>query len=118
VTVPVEFLVNTDTICYEPTANGGRHYLLDFHVSAFAPDGKLATRLDKTFEATVTTADYERLRQHGLPLQTSVDLLAGHYELRLIIRDGRTGLLGAWNSRLCLTKQQRNNDFKGLSACH
>lgn len=94
VRVPVEFLVNTDTISYEPTANGGRHYLLDFHVNAFAPDGKLATRVDKTFEATATAADFERVRQHGLPLQTSVDLPAGHYELRLIIRDGRTGLLG------------------------
>jgi hypothetical protein len=63
-------------------------------VSAFAPDGKPATHVDKTFEATATAADYDRVRQHGLPLQTSVDLPAGHYELRLIIRDGRTGLLG------------------------
>jgi VWFA-related protein len=95
VRVPVEFLVNTDTISCEPTANEGRHFILDFHVSAFTPDGKLATHVDKTFEATATAADYERVRQHGLPLQTSVDLPAGHYQLRLIIRDGRTGSMGS-----------------------
>jgi VWFA-related protein len=102
--VPVDFLVNTDTVSYEPTANGGRHYLLDFHVSAFAADGKLATHVDKTFEATAIAADYERVRQHGLPLQTSLDLPAGHYQLRLIIRDSRTGLLGSMEFPLELSQ--------------
>ena len=106
VSVPIEFLVNTDTLSYEPAANGARHYLLDFHVCAFAADGRPTAHVDKTFTATATAAGYERLRQHGLPLQTALDLPAGSYQIRLIVRDGRTGLLGSVELPLVLDQTE------------
>lgn len=109
VTLPVEFLVNTETVSYEPTTNGGHRYLLDFHVAAFAPDGKLAAHLDKTFVATATADEAERVRQHGLPLQAALDLPAGSYVMRLIVRDSRTGMLGGLEFPLVLEKAGKEN---------
>ena len=106
VNVPVEFLVNTNTLSYEPGPNGTRHYMLDFHVSAFASDGKVAAHLDKTFNATATAAENESLLQRGLPLKAALDLPAGTYRMRLIVRDGRTGLLGSLELPLVLDQTE------------
>jgi len=107
--LPIEFLVNADTVSYEPATNGGRHYFLDFHIAAFLPDGKIAAHVDKTFDASASPNEVERIRQHGLPLQTALDLPAGSYVVRLIIRDSRTGLMGGLEFPLVLAGAGKEN---------
>lgn len=104
--VPVEFLVDTNTLSYEPTPNGGRRYLADFHVAAFAPNGKLIVHIDRRLEAAPTREEYERLRQQGLPFRTSLDLPPGRYQLRLVVRDSRTGSPGSLEIPLVLDSRR------------
>jgi VWFA-related protein len=92
--VPVELLVNVDTLSAEP-GKDGRHYDVDFHIAAFAPDGSLVTHRDSRIDAHVSAEENPRLRQQGLPFHTTLPLEPGRYQLRIVVRDNRTGSLGS-----------------------
>jgi hypothetical protein len=109
VSVPVEFLVNLNTLSFESADHGKRRYVADFHLAAFATDGKLTAHVDKRLEAAPTKEEYEQLRQRGLPFQTSVDLPPGCYHLRLVVRDSRTGSMGSLEIPLTIEKARRED---------
>ncbi len=104
VSVPVELLVNVDTLSFERTGTDDRHYDVDFHVAAFAPDGSLVTHADSRIDAHVTSEKYNHLRRQGLPFHTSLNLGPGRYQLRIVVRDNRTGSLGSVELPLVMEK--------------
>lgn len=93
--VPVELLVNVNTLSPERSGADDRHYDVDFHVAAFAPDGSLVTHKDSRVDAHVTTEKDQFLRRRGLPFHASLDLGPGRYQLRIVVRDNRTGFMGS-----------------------
>jgi VWFA-related protein len=101
-TVPVQFLVQPDTFSMEEAKNGRRSINLDFYAAAFTPDGKVAANTGKTVSATITADQYAQVQQKGLLLPLEVKLSPGTYNLRLAVRDNRTGYLGTLGVPLTL----------------
>ena len=91
----VGFMVDTRTLSSEPLADGGHHFNLEFHAVAFSPDGTLAAHTDTQVNTYASRINYEAIREDGLPFQTSLQLPPGRYQLRLVVRDIRTGYLGS-----------------------
>jgi hypothetical protein len=101
-TVPIQFLVQPDTFSMEEAKNGGRSINLDFYAAAFTSDGKVAANTGKTVSATITADQYAQVQQKGLLLPLEVKLSPGTYNLRLAVRDNRTGYLGTLGVPLTL----------------
>jgi hypothetical protein len=102
--VTVQFLVDAKTLSFEETADGRRRFDADFLVAAFAPDGKVAKSLNHTVGAPLAAASYARALEQGLPYEMKLELEPGSYQVRLIVRDNRTGLLGATDLPLIVPK--------------
>lgn len=100
--VPVEFLVNPRTLSYDEEKGGSRGYDVEFHVAAFAPDGKVVAHRDEGVSPTLKAKDCERIDQQGFPYRLELGLSPGRYQLRLAVRDGRTGFLGTTDVSLIL----------------
>ena len=102
VKLPVEFLVNPRTISGEEMKDGGRHFVLEFHVAVYSPEGKLLTHKDTGMDAPIKADRLQAYLQQGIPFKTDVDLGPGQYRLRLAVRDGRTGYIGTTEIPLAL----------------
>lgn len=102
--VPVQFLVRTETFTTEEAPGGGRQLNLDFFVAAFTRDGKPAANLGQTVSTAVTAEQFAQIQQQGLLLPMELTLPPGQYQLRLAVRDNRTGYLGTLTVPLDLSK--------------
>ena len=100
----IGFMVDTRTLSSEPQPNGGHHFSLEFHAAAFSPDGSLAAHTDTQVNTYASRASYERIRDDGLPFHTSLQLPPGRYQLRLVVRDIRTGYLGSLDVPLVIAE--------------
>jgi VWFA-related protein len=105
VKVPVEFLVNTRTISGEEMKDGGRHFIVEFHVAAYSPQGKMVTHKDAGIDAPIKPDRLQAYLQQGIPFRTELELAAGEYRLRLGVRDGRTGFIGTTEIPLTLASK-------------
>jgi VWFA-related protein len=101
-TVPVEFLVNPRTVSGEEMKDGGRHFVLEFHVAAYSDEGKLVTHKDTRMDAPIKPDRLQAYLQQGIPFKADLDLGPGQYHLRLAVRDNRTGYIGATEVPLVL----------------
>jgi VWFA-related protein len=90
----IDFMVDPRTLSSEVLPDGGHHFNLEFHAVAFASDGTLVAHQDAQLNRWASPASYEWTLVDGLPLHTSLELGAGTYHLRLVVRDIRTGYLG------------------------
>ena len=102
VKVPVEFLVNPRTIAGEEMKDGGRHFGLEFHVAAYALDGKLITHVDTGMDAPVKADRLQSYLQQGIPFKAELEIPSGEYRLRLAVRDTHTGFIGTTEIPLTL----------------
>jgi hypothetical protein len=100
----IGFMVDTRTLSSEPQPNGGHRFSLEFHAAAFSPDGSLAAHTDTQVNTYASRASYERIRDDGLPFHTSLQLPPGRYQLRLVVRDIRTGYLGSLDVPLVIAE--------------
>jgi len=94
-TVNVQFLVDARTVAFEELADGRRQFSLDFLVAAFSPEGKVVKGLNHTATHAFPPEAYVIVQQSGLPYKMDIELEPGDYQVRLIVRDNRTGLLGS-----------------------
>jgi VWFA-related protein len=90
----VEFLVDAHTLAFEQSEDARQHCSLDFLVAAFSPEGKVMASASQTVDARLRPESYQRAQQQGLPHRMQLDLEPGRYQLRLVVRDNRTGWLG------------------------
>lgn len=102
--VTVRFLVDAKTLSFEETSDGRRRFDADFLVAAFAPDGKVAKSLNHTVGAPLSAPSYARALEQGLRYEMKLELEPGSYQLRLIVRDNRTGLVGTADVPLVVSK--------------
>ena len=100
----IGFMVDTRTLSSEPQPNGGHRFSLEFHAAAFSPDGSLVAHTDTQVNTYASRASYERIRDDGLPFHTSLQLPPGRYQLRLVVRDIRTGYLGSLDVPLVIAE--------------
>lgn len=103
VQLPVRFLVRPDSFIADEE-KGGFKVDLDFVVAAITADGRLAAREAKTVNASLDPAQFAQVKQRGLMLPVEVALPPGSYNLRLAVRDNRTGYLGTLTAPITLAK--------------
>jgi len=92
--VECRFLVDAHTILFEDSADGVKESDLDFLVVAFDSNGKGVASNYQTVETRVPLQNLPWLRENGLPFTVPLELGPGQYQLRLVVRDNRTGLMG------------------------
>jgi VWFA-related protein len=102
VQVPVEFLVNARTISGEEMKDGGRHFVIEFHVAAYSTDGKMVIHKDAGIDAPIKPDRLQAYLQQGIPFKSEIELEPGQYRLRLGVRDGRSGYIGTTEIPLTL----------------
>ncbi len=103
--VPVEFLVNPRSISGEQMKDGGLHFMLEFHVAAYSPEGKVVAHKDTAMDAPIKADRVQAYLQQGIPFKADLELGPGQYWLRLAVRDGRTGYLGSTEVPLTLASK-------------
>jgi len=91
--VECRFLVDAHTISFVEKA-GEQDSNLDFLVVAFNPEGKGVASGYQTVETRLPPDRFEWVKQNGLPFTLSLELAPGRYQLRMVVRDNRTGLVG------------------------
>lgn len=89
----VEFLVDAKTISFAETAVH-RDCNLDFATFTVASNGSISNTVVKNAEMSLTASQYAAVRKKGLPFRLQIGSLPEHGNLRLAVRDNRTGLLG------------------------
>ncbi len=79
-------------------AEGRRDADLEFVSVVYAEDGSVAVQPEgQRAEMRLSTANYERVIREGLGYQRSVAIKPGSYQVRVVVRDERSGRLGsAW----------------------
>ena len=102
--VEIQFLVDTQSILFQPLAGGGQESELEFVVAALTPEGKTIGIQGKTVNARLKPEEYALMRQGGLPFRMQVELEPGNYQLRLAVRDNRSGWIGTLDLPLALPK--------------
>lgn len=90
----VQFLVDPKSISAEDVEGGKKHLSLNFYVSAFSPDGKLVKNDGKVVDATLEADQFAQVQKMGLLMPLDMSLGKGDYQLRLAVRDNRTGFIG------------------------
>ncbi len=94
--VMVHFLVPSRSFSTEEKAEG-RRVNLDFFFAAVTPDGKVAAHNGQTVDATLNPDQFKQVEQQGLLVPMEAAIPAGEFELRLAVRDNRTGYFGTLN---------------------
>ncbi len=94
--VAVHFLVPSRSFSTEEKPEG-RRVNLDFFLAAVTPDGKVAAHTGQTVDATLNPDQFAQVAQQGLLVPMEAALPAGEFELRLAVRDNRTGYFGTLN---------------------
>jgi VWFA-related protein len=93
----VDFLIDPSSISVE-NVTGGKKVDVDFYAAIVSTGGKLlasqSMRLDHTFPLDI----YQKILQQGMRVHIDLDSPAGKNELRMAVRDGRTGYLGTINA--------------------
>ena len=89
----VEFLVDANTISFAET--GARHDCnVDFAAFTVAPNGTVSNTVAKNVDTPLPASEYAAVRKRGLPFRLQINSQPKDGELRLAVRDNRTGLLG------------------------
>ncbi len=101
VKVPVDILVNPSSVSGDDK-DGGKHFVLEFHVAAYNADGKIAGHVDNTLDAPVKADRLQTLMQQGILARPEIELGPGNYRLRVAVRDARTGYIGTTELPLTL----------------
>ncbi len=93
--VTVHFLVPARSFSTEEKSEG-RRVNLDFFLAAVR-DGKVAVNTGQTVDAALTPDQFAQVEQQGLMVPIEATVPAGEFELRLAVRDNRTGYFGTLN---------------------
>ena len=89
----VEFLVDSKTISFAETALS-HDCNVDFATFTVDSNGKLSDTVVKNVAMSLTASQYAAVRKKGLPFRLQISSRPEHGNLRLAVRDNRTGLLG------------------------
>jgi VWFA-related protein len=91
--VGVDFLVDGHSLTAED-ASAGRKLNVTFWATVFAPDGKMLANRSMKVDQTFNSDSYQQILQKGMLLHMDLDAQPANSQLRLAVRDERTGGIG------------------------
>jgi len=94
----VDFLVDADTLSTEDGSNGGKKFSVSFFAALYSASGKMLKNESIRANPSVKAEDYKQILQHGMMVHMDLDQLAEAKDLRLAVRDDRTGYVGTINA--------------------
>jgi hypothetical protein len=96
----VDFLVDARTLSAEDVSGGNKKFNVVLYAAIFSPDGRMvgnqSLKVDQAFDA----ATYNQIVQKGMLLHMDMNLPPGKNELRMAVRDNRTGNTGTLSAPL------------------
>jgi VWFA-related protein len=102
-TVSVRIRVEPSTMSF--SENGDKQQInLDFFVVAVGPDGKIVSNTGKTVDVALEPGQYQQVMKQGLMVPFELELAPGEYQIRMAVRDNRSGALGTLTAPLKLVK--------------
>jgi hypothetical protein len=90
----VRFLVDTQQISFEPVEGNQQHCNLKFFVGVYS-ENKLFTYVEKTLDGNLKPETFANMAKSGMLFHANVEVPDGKVRLRLIVRDNRSGQIGA-----------------------
>ena len=94
--VPIQFIVNADTLSYKGSEAGPRSYDVEFRVICYKPNGKIAGDAAQVVKATIAPGKIDELLQQGFPFyKMTVELEPGSYIVAAAVRDNLSGHVGS-----------------------
>jgi VWFA-related protein len=97
--VGVDFLVDAHTLSAEDASGGAKKVSANFYAALFS-GGKMINSQSFKVDTPLSPEDYQQVLQHGLLFHADLDPRPGTYELRLAVRDNRTGYVGTTSAPL------------------
>jgi VWFA-related protein len=102
--VLVNFGLDPHAISFDASADGIQHAQVDCVVQAYSGRGKLIKMEASTVTASLKPEIYNRVMESVFPCQQYIGLPPGSYNLRLGVRDDRTGLMGTTNAKVTVAE--------------
>jgi len=91
----VVFLVDADTVSAEDASGGNKKLNVAFYAAAFGVDGKMLGNQSMKVDQAFSAETYQQIQKQGILLQMDVPSPAGATDVRLAVRDNRTGSVGS-----------------------
>ena len=106
--VVIAYAIDPHLISFEKTENGLEHAQMDCVVRAFTKaNGETPVRTEANrVNATLKPEAYEKITKSFFPCRVEMNLGAGHYYLRLVVRDNLSGLLGSYNAEVTVEPKE------------
>ncbi len=98
--VGVDFLVDASTLSTEDVSGGNKKFNVVLYTAIFAPDGKMLGSQSLKVDQAFDTATYQQILNKGMLLHMDVNQPPGKNQLRMAIRDNRTGHTGSLTAPL------------------
>jgi VWFA-related protein len=91
----VVFLVDADTVSAEDASGGNKKLNVAFYAAAFGVDGKMLGNQSMKVDQAFSAETYQQIQKQGILLQMDVPSPAGATDVRLAVRENRTGSVGS-----------------------
>ena len=92
--IGVDFLVDANALSTEDGSGGSKKLNVALYAAVYSPQGKMignkSTLVAQSFDANT----YQQIVQHGMLVHMDLDPVPGKNQLRLAVRDNRTGYIG------------------------
>lgn len=97
----VDFLVDAHTLSTEDASGGGKKFNFTYYAAVFSADGKMVANRSMKVNQEFKPDVYQQILEHGIMLHIDMDAAPGvNEQLRLLVRDERTGFMGSTNGPL------------------
>ena len=96
----VDFLVDARTLSTEDVSGGNKKFNMVLYAAIFAPDGKMLGSQSLKVDQAFDVATYQQIVGKGMLLHMDLNLPPGKNELRMAVRDNRTGNTGTLTAPL------------------
>jgi hypothetical protein len=92
----VDFLVDAHTLSAEDASGGGKKFDFSYYAAIFSSDGKILTSRSMKVDQAFNAETYQKILQSGIMLHMDMGAApARNEQLRLVVRDERTGYVGS-----------------------
>ena len=106
--VIVNYAIDAHALMVERGNDGLEHADVECVVQAYSEKGKPLKTDARTVQASMKPETFKAILQSWFSCKNEIELPAGHYLLRLAIRDDRTGLIGTANAKVSVPELSRN----------
>ncbi len=92
----IDFLIDAHTLSSEDASGGSKKFNFAYYAAIFSNDGKMLTSRSMKVDQAFNADTYQKILQSGIMLHLDMDVAAAANEqLRLVVRDERTGYMGS-----------------------